>query len=269
MPGATANLSGSGPQQVYVWLSYTSYSQSGNYSNWYRELVYKNNGGLQWINDGNTWQYGGWMGSAAHGFAIPSSWAGSGDHLLNSGSFTKSHDADGYLTGGNLSATINTNHTSIGDGTATVSSGTPPRIPKAPDTPPNSVFTSADSDRVNFTVASPADNGGSSIIDYDQRLYTLSGGVYTQVAQKTTTGASQFFDGLDPSTQYYHRYRARNAIGSSGYTAYVPMLTEGGIFVSDGSAWKGYTTQTSDGVAWTKPTPQISDGSAWADPLDV
>jgi hypothetical protein len=270
MPSGTVNLSGSGPQQGYVWVSYVSYNQAGNYSTWYWEAVFKNNGGLNWILDGNRWRLTGFAVSSWAGFQIPSSWAGSGDHMLGSGYFTKGHNADGYLSAGTLSMTIETDHSAIGSGTANASTGTPPRIPKVPDAPPAPGFVSAEPDSLTFSIAQPADNGGSAILDYDiQVLEEISSPddiVLEWSGAKGSPQSTASKGSLDPSTKYRIRYRARNAIGRGPWSATTMMETPAGAWISDGTKWVSAPLKVSTGSAWASEPIQISDGSTWEDP---
>lgn len=272
MTGATSDLNGSGPQQVYVWLSYHSMNIGGNYTTWYWELVFKNNGGQSWMADArHSWSLSGFAVGGPNYFGIPSSWVGSGDHLLGSGTFNKYHNSAGYLTGGNFTGSIDTAHAGIGDGSATVSSGLPPRVPKVPGAPSAATFRSAETNSIEFQIYGPADNGGSAIQTYDINVLTKNeDGTYNSVARYNATGSIQTQDGLAPGTDHYVQYRAKNSIG---YGAWSPisakMTTETGVYISDGSKWVGAGPRVSDGTAWTNVVPQISSGTAWADPLDI
>lgn len=266
MASATGNLNGSGPHQAYVWLSYHSMNQAGNYTTWYWEAVFKNNGGLNWIMDGNTWQLSGFAVSGPNSFAIPSSWVGTNDHALGSGTFNKGHNADGYLSAGNLTLTINTSHSAIGDGSASVSSGTPPRVPKAPSQPPAPTFVSASSDSLQWSIVGPSDNGGSTITTYEHQILEEISGPTDVVQQYTSPASNQDRSGLEPGTKYRLRYRARNAIGNGPWSPTTMVETLVGVYVSNGSAWVAGGVKVSTGSAWVNLVPEVSTGSAWVEP---
>lgn len=275
MPGATFNLSGSSADQGYVWLSYVSYDQGGNYSTWYWEAVFKKNGSASWMSDAShRWALSGFAATGWNYFGIPSSWAGTGDHMLGSGYFTKAHNSAGYLSAGNMRLTIETAHSGIGSGWGEVSSGNPPRIPKAPSAPSAPVFVGAEPDRLNFTIFAPSDNGGSAITSYLMQVLTenVQPNGADVVAQWTSGSSNQWSPAnvpLDPATKYRVRYYAINGVGSGPWSPVTVMTTEAGIFVSDGSAWKGGGPRVSTGSAWASAGPQVGDADSFEDPFDV
>jgi len=230
MPSATGDLSGSGPQQVYVWLSYHSMVQPSNYTRWYWELIYRNNGGLQWLSDAvHYWSLSGFAVAGPNYFGIPSSWAGSGDHLLGSGVFNKTHNSNGYLAAGVLTGSIVTQHSNIGSGSAGVSSGTPPRVPKPPAVPPAPVRQSSTTyDTLVFQIFSPSDNGGSAITTYNLAVYTKSGDTYNLVKSWSSGASIQSVSDLDANTEYWVQYRAVNAYGAGPWSTITAMDTAAG-----------------------------------------
>lgn len=133
----------------------------------------------------------------------------------------KTHDADGYLT-----VNYSASHGPIGlFGTAALSgSFAANRIAKAPYTPPQPTLLSATASALNFTIAAPADNGGSAILDYSMDLATDS--AFTTIVQtRVSSAAAQTFVGLDPATAYYFRHRARNAVGTGSNSPYRTAAT--------------------------------------------
>lgn len=265
MPGATGALSGPGPQQAYIWLSYHSMNVGGNYTNWYYEALYKGNGYGSWT---NSTQYWGLSGFATGGstFTIPS--PGTGDVALGSGVFAKYHNAAGYLSAGNLTLSIDTNHSSIGDGSASVSSGTPPRVPKPPSQSPAPAFQTAEPDSLAFKIAYPTDDGGSVVETYEMQVMNLDGSLAIPAWQ--SAAANQVTPNpLPPGTTFRVRYRGKNAYGFAPWSAETQMTTESGIYVSDGTKWVGAGVKVSDGTNWVTAIPAISDGDSWEQPLDV
>jgi hypothetical protein len=261
MPAARGPLNGPGPQEAYAWLSYVGYDQATNRSQWYWEAIYIGNGGGSW-NAGatNYWSLSGFAATSGT-FVIGS--PGTGDILLGSGYFWKSHDANGYLAAGNMVVGIDTVLPNVGDGSASISSGTPPRIPKPPSTPAIATLNSVTTDGANLTITSPSDNGGSAVLDY---LIQYSKDDFATIAASKTSGAaSQSITGLEAGTDYKMRYRARNAIGSSGWSAARAFTTDSGIYVSDGTKWIGKGPAVSDGAAFVNAGNgiRVSDGDSW------
>lgn len=224
MASAFGNLNGSGPQRVWVMLEYVNYDQAGNYSRWDWEVRYYGEGYGSWTGGTQSW--------SLSGFAVTSgTWEmKEADRyktyiVLGSGRFTKGHNAAGNLAAGTMTATITTNHSSVGSGSASVSSGTPPRIPKTPSAPaaPTSVNPSATG--VTFNRSAPSDNGGSSITDYDFQIASNSN-FSTVVQSWSSTSASQSRSGLTRATDYWVRYRAENAVGVSSWSSAVKFTTD-------------------------------------------
>lgn len=265
MAGATGNLSGPGSQQIYVWLSYHSMNQPGNYTNWYYEAVYKGNGYGSWTNSTQYWSLSGFA-TGGGTFTIPS--PGTGDVWLGSGVFAKYHNAAGYLSAGNLTLAVDTNHASIGDGSVSVSSGTPPRVPKPPSQSAAPVFVSAEPDSLTFTIQAPADNGGSAMQTYQMQVMNMDGSLAIP-AWESGASTQTTPNPLPPGSTFRVRYRGKNAYGYAPWSAETQMTTESGIYVSDGSKWVGAGIRTSTGSAWATSIPTISDGDSWEEPLDV
>lgn len=272
MGSGFGNLDGGGPQQVWVNVYYVSYSQAGNYSTWYWEIRYYGNGYGTWTGGNVYWSISGF--AAAEGsFTIPQSEAYNTYKVIRSGYFTKPHTGAGYLAdGSNLTATIDGRvHSSIGAGSVTVDPGNAPRIPKPPGVPGTATLRSSEPDRIEFQIYAPSDNGGSAIQTYDLNIVTKNpDGTYTS-ARRYESGASvQSVGDLEPSTEYYVQYRAKNAIGYGNWSIISAIMeTEAGVFVSDGTKWVGAGPQVSTGTAWAKAGPQISTGTAWEDPINV
>ncbi len=272
MPSAITNLSGYGPQQVYLYLAYVSYDQGGNYSTWYWEIVYKNNGGAQWISDAvNAWSLGGFAVTGQNYFGIPSSWAGSGDHLLGSGYFTKAHDANGYLiVNDNFYGAISSPHEGIGSGTAAITSGiTAPRIPKPPPAPSVADpwgWNQIQANQARFQFSSTGDGGGT----IDTWEFQVATNPSFTGATTYSSGGTTIVTGLTPGTTYYARARGHSIqAGWGAWSATDSMTTLPGVYVSDGVNWVASPMAVSDGASWANVVPKISSGSAWQDPVSV
>ena len=128
MPSAFGDLNGSGNQQVWVNIARTSQNIAGNYSTYSAEIRYYGNGYGSWSGSTFSWS-GNFGGYAVSGnFSIPQSEAYQTYKTLWSGSFNKTHAADGTLAAFGCSASIDTSHSSIGDGTASTTEPAPPTI---------------------------------------------------------------------------------------------------------------------------------------------
>lgn len=214
MASGSANLNGSGPSQVYMSVSRVSQSQSGNYTT-YRVIVkYLANGSGSFIYDGNTWSAAAGSWSASGSWQISSGYT---DYTLVDTTFNRAHNSDGIASSFTAFATINTNHSGIGDGTVNLTEAAAPRIPKAPDAPTMiGVDTpSATSLRVRFSA--PADNGGNAINNYTLQRATNSS--FSGAVSTTVTSGTNTISGLANHTQYWFRVRANNDIGSGPYSS--------------------------------------------------
>lgn len=272
MPSTVADMSGSGPQQIVVTQSYVGYDQGGNYSTWYWEVVYRNNGGAQWMSDPvHHWRASSpYFDTGDQYFGIPSSWAGSGDHVLGSGYYTRGHSAEGYSGSVTVDANIITAHGNIGSGYASVASGDAPRIPKPPVAPywpsePAIDQITSTSFRVKFGFW-PGDNGGSPIDQYHVET-TRAGDLLVQNFYfGAGSNGQEVLSPFQPGTLHTVRVRARNAIGYSPWSPVRSATTLAGIFVSDGENWIAQPLRCSDGANWQNLVPKVSTGTTWVEP---
>lgn len=215
MASKRASLNGSGNQEIWLDLHYVSYSAAGNYSTWSYEVRYYGNGWGSWTNATQNWSVSGFH-AASGTFTIPYSERYKTYTVLHRATFRKSHNSSGYLSPGTLTAHINTNHSSIGDGSVSVGSGTPPRIPKPPSKPSTPVFRSSTPTSISFKISAPS-NGGSPISKYN--LQASRNSSFTSIARSWTSGStSQVASPLDPGTKYWIRYRAVNSRGAGPYS---------------------------------------------------
>lgn len=131
MPSAFGDLNGSGNQQVWINVARTGQNINGNYSTYSGEVRYYGNGWGSYTGSLQYWSasFGGYNVSGS--FTIPIGNRYDTYTVLWTGSFTKSHAADGTLAAFGCSATIDSDHSSIGDGTASTTEPAPPTIPRA------------------------------------------------------------------------------------------------------------------------------------------
>lgn len=259
------------PPLLVVFLEYTSYSQAGNYSTWKWYLRYDQDRAQFWAsNPDHRMILSGFAVGGPYYFGVPSSWSGAEIYHYVQGPayFNKGHNARGYLTAGYLGG-----EGIMGPGAspyattayATVHSGTPPRIPKAPVAPPAPVFVSSESNSIVFTVAEPADMGGSARTSFT--CQALLPGTDTVVANWSANSLTQTTpEVLDPDTTYDIRYYVSNGIGNGPWSPRTAMTTEAGFFVSDGVDWHGSRPYVSDGTDWVSADARVSTGSAWVRP---
>ncbi|QWY83813.1 minor tail protein [Microbacterium phage PermaG] len=273
MVDAAADLSGSGPQAVWVQHRRVGQDQAGNFSQFYVEVRYYGNGYGSWTGGTLYWSVdvSGWAQSGS--FSIPQSARYDTYTVLYAGYYNRAHAANGTLGAFNGQASINGNvHASIGSGTAYFTEPASPRIPKRPSAPPFSID-QVDTDSFRVVVAASADDGGSSIQGYLVRVSSNpqadTPGSYTDTYGPGTVTIS----GRTPGTTYYVTVYAKNGSadnnGYSTYQASKSVTTPSGVYVSDGAAWKAQGMYVSNGSAYTNVLPQISDGDSWEDPLDV
>jgi hypothetical protein len=218
MGSATGNLNGTGPQQIYVSITRQSQSQSGNYTTYRIIVKYLAKGYGSWSNSSQSWaaSVGGsgaknWSGT----FVIAS--PGTSDITVLDTTFNKTHDANGNLAAFSVSGSINTDHSSIGDGSASFTEPAPPRIPKVPGKPAAPVLIAVATTTIDYSFANPSDNGGSTITQWNHQSATDA--AFTQNVQNwndATTPAQAA--SLIPGTQTWIRIRAVNSIGSSAWS---------------------------------------------------
>lgn len=215
MASAFGNLSGSGNQQVWLNFYYISYNQAGNYSTWGYELRYYGNGWGSWSGSTWWWSLSGFAVSSG-GFNIPYGERYNTYKTLTAGTFTRAHDANGYLAAGNLVGAISTDHSSVGNGTVAVYSGAPPRIPKVPAQPAAPTFQSASTTTINFGITAP-NNNGSTITTYNLQAST-SANFSTGLVSWNSGASNQVTPPLVPGNKYWIRYRAVNGVGTGPWS---------------------------------------------------
>lgn len=266
MASGFGNLSGSGPQQVWANVAYQSYNQAGNYSTWYYEVRYYGNGYGSWTNSTQSWSISGFVNSSGT-FTIPQSQAYATYMVLANGYFNKGHNADGYLSAGNSTASISTNHSSIGSGSVTVSSGTPPRIPKVPDAPTGLNVTAVNPSTIGASWTAPADNGGSTITSYRVRVDTDPSMNTATVYSTPNASLSYQVTGQTPGQTYYVQVAAVNGIGTGPYSTVDSVRVGIGGKRHTGSSFISFSTaKRFNGSAFVDiTTAKRFNGSSWVD----
>jgi hypothetical protein len=135
-----------------------------------------------------------------------------GKYNIGSGTFTVTHDANGYYTlSGSGSCTGYSNaHSNFG--TTTFALNRNPVVPDAPGTPTaTSTYNS-----ITVTYAAPADNGGASITGYDLQIDDVSN--FASPTTAADTASPYVFGSLSPGKTYYVRVRAKNSQGAGAYS---------------------------------------------------
>jgi hypothetical protein len=266
MVSAFGDLNGSGNQQVWVETHLSSQNQGGNYSQFYGEIRYYGNGWGSWTNSTQYWgcDYGGYQPSGS--FTIPQSQAYWTYTTLWTGYYNHGHDANGYKGAFNVRGTIDSNHSSIGDGSAYTTEPAPPRIPKVPAKPARPVFISATATSIDYSFTNP-DNMGSTITNWNHQVATDSG--FTNVVKSfddanTPAQAS----GLIPGTGHWIRNRAVNGVGAGPWSDALSQTTlpavPPGITVSASPSGTsasvsltppGGVSGVTEYIVWYRPTP--------------
>ena len=269
MADAFAPLNGSGNQQVYVVATYTGYDQAGNYSTYRGEVRYYGNGWGSW-DSSSTFYWGASFGPVTRSgtWNIPYARRFDTYTTLWAGTFTIAHDAEGNRAAFGIAASIDTNHTSIGDGTASVTQPAPARIPKPPTLARNVRLTKADPTALTVAWDAPADNRGAAIIDYRARINVRSPAdlaPYTDIV----LGAGErsvTFQSLKPGTAYYVVIYARNAAGNAPKSAELPVRTNSGAYLWVGS-WAGSEVLAYTSAGWKSGEVLTQTPSGWQQAL--
>ena len=262
MTSAFGDLNGSGNQQLWIDVYRTVASGNGYY---YRAIGrYYGNGWGSYNNDVD--QY--WSANLG-GYAISGSWrlyyANRYDTYttLFDVTFYRATNSAGYGTGFTSTFSIDTSHSSVGDGSVSVIEAAPPRITQAPGAPGTPVLTDALPTSIDAAWTAPADNGGASITNYQVQVATDSG--FSSVVKTVNAGASlsTTITDLTPGIEYWVRVRATNSVGYGSYSSSASEETLAGGRVWDGSAWRNCKVWAWDGSQWRLCRVRAWDGSAW------
>lgn len=266
-------LNGPGPQQIYLVCYAVSQSQSGNYTQYYGGLVYVGTGS-SWTNATQYWSTSTNFGALASGtFTIPS--PGGSNITLWTGYFNIYHDANGYMPSMNFGGSIDTNHTTIGDGSIAIIGFVHTRIPKPSAAPYINTggfdlgWDQVATDSARFRFSGHGETGGGAHVRWEVE-YWKTGGTRKIISSSGTS----IITGLDPGSEYNGRARqiTRGIDGSEiagAWSVTDTMTTLSGVLVGNGSAWVAQPLRIGNGSAWVNYMPQIGDGDSWEDPLDV
>lgn len=278
MTSGFGSLNGSGNQQVWANLVYVSSDIPNNRTRWRIEVRYYGNGWGSWSGSNWSWSVSGFV-SASGTFNISSGEAYDTYTVLYNAYFYKTHNSSGVLAAGNATASINTDHTSVGDGSVTVSSGTPPVLATEPATPGTPTGEAMSVTSAKWTWTAP-DDGGSAITKY-QVQYTFDEDFtdpdFYEIVDVSASSRSYTLSNLYPGSMAQTfpegsgfimraRVRAVNSRGTSGWSGTRTVVGPAPIWVSDGSKWVATVARISDGSAWSDVAgdfTQVSDGSAW------
>ena len=196
---------GTGPN-VQVWYTYKfillqgSVSDSGNLISWTDP----------------------WGAGAANN--KPISISGSGEVVVG-GTFTAWHGVK-YGANSDMNFSLSINNIGPGDTGPSVASGTAwiaPRVASLPDTPTTPTLSNVTADNIRVNGSTPGNNG-SAIVEYQFQRATNSAFTTGVV---TTPHNGPFLDlwGLNKATTYWFRFRARNGVGWSPWSAAVSGKT--------------------------------------------
>lgn len=272
MVSGAADLSGPGPQQVWIDHRRVGQDAAGNFSTFYVEVRYYGNGYGSWGAGPYYWSAdaAGWHVEGS--FSIPQANRYDSYMVLYAGYYNRAHDAAGNLGSFGAQASIAASHDSIGSGTVFVTEPASPRIPKRPSPPPFSI------DQVTPTsfrvlVQASVDQGGSPVNQYLIRVSSNpqadTPGTYTDYPGPGT----QTISGREAGKTYYVTVYAKNSsVDNNGYSTYQAsksVTTLAGVYVSTGSVWEASGLRDSTGTVWEDQVPQISTGTVWEDPIDV
>lgn len=274
MPYNEAQLNGSADFRVGLSVEPVSQDGPGNYTTFLVQVSLQNpNASPSWTNNTQHWSAN-INGQAYSGsFTIPQSGASTKTRVLDARYINIGHDADGFRPGFQAFASIDTNHSSIGDGTVSLWADAP-RIAKRPSAPGMPTFSQVDNESVIVSWPGSADNRGMAIDSYLLRYWEGAEATGPYTDHSTQLNTSRVVDGLKPGGMYTVRIYAHNAAwyDSSGWSDPSPAATvqlPAGVYVSDGSAWVATGARVSDGSTWANVTPNISDGAAWQEPIDI
>jgi len=239
---------------MYINNYRTGQDYGGNFSSYRSYGIYEGNNYGSWTNNTEYWSanLGGIPISGT--FTIPYA-SRNGSITLYDYYWNRGHDGNGYGSAFNSTFSIDTDHSSIGDGSVTVTEPAPPRIPKAPSAPGTPSVSGVGGTSAAVSWGAPADNGGSGITNYEVQYATNSG--FTTGVGTINTGGTQSgtITGLAEKTPYWVRVRASTAYGTGGYSGAATFTTLGHPNAPTGVTPTASTTVTGRVViTWTAPT---------------
>ena len=154
----------------------------------------------------------------------PLSISGSGEVVVG-GTFTAWHGVK-YGANADMSFSLSINNIGPGDTGPSVASGTVwlgPRVASLPDTPTTPTLSNVTADNIRVNGSTPGNNG-SAIVEY-QFQHATNSAFTTGVFSPLHNGPFLDHWGLSKATQYWFRFRARNGVGWSPWSAAVSGKT--------------------------------------------
>lgn len=254
-----AALNGSGPQQIYINVYRTG--QSGNQSHYRAIGRYLAGGYGSWTNNTQYWSanLGGWAISGTWNIPYENRY---NDITLFDVTFSRNHDVNGYGSGFYSTFSIDTDHSSIGDGSVGVSEETPPRIPKVPSACGTPSFSQIGPTSMRVDFAAPSDDGGTGILEYRIRHADNSG---MTGAATVSTGGNRFatIGSLPPGAARYVQASARNSVGWGPWSSVGSASTISGGSVKRSGAWTAGRANDKTGGAWSPSVVMKKTAGAW------
>lgn len=190
--------------------------------------------------------------------------------IIASGSVWVSHDAEGFRPGFASSATLSTNHSSVGSGGSGNAWVDAPRIAKKPTAPRN--VRVADSKPTTLSIAwdAPADTRGAALTEYLVRYAPASPAdalPYTDVTVNAST-LQATFGNLRPGTPYFVVVYAKNGAtwdnaGYSPKSAQLAARTLSGVYVWSGSEWRPAELLTYTATGWKSGEVRTYQTTGW------
>ncbi len=259
MTEASAALNGSGPQQIYINVYRTG--QSGNQSHYRAIGRYLAYGYGSWTNNTQYWSanLGGWAISGTWNIPYANRY---NDITLFDVTFSRDHDANGYGSGFYSSFSIDTDHSSIGDGSVGVSEETPPRIPKAPSACGTPSFSQIGPTSMRVDFAAPADDGGTGILEYRIRH---ADNVGMTGATTVRTGGNRFttIGSLPPGAARYVQASARNGVNWGPWSSVGSAETISGGSIKRSGAWTAGRANDRAAGPWAPSVVMKKTAETW------
>ena len=109
----------------------------------------------------------------------------------------------------------------------------------------------------------PSDNG-STVTGYDVQLATNAGFTGATTTTVGTTASPYTLTNLAPSTTYYVRVRAKNAVGDSAWSATRSFLTLPSVHVAQDGQWVNAIAYMVVNGQWVPVQVKVEQSGAWA-----
>ena len=260
-------LSGPGNQQIYIQVYWEGQDWGGNFNRYRGQVVYKGNGYGSFANSVDQYWSANLGGHTFSGsFRITS--PGTGDIWLLNTTFDIYADGNGYGPDFWSSASIDTSHASIGDGSVSVLEQHHPRIPKRPSPPGVPTFSEVGPTSVRVSWSGSPDDAGSGIDAYLLRYRDadpFNGAGYIDHSQENNL--TRLVTGLQPGKRYWFGVYAHNgAADNGGYSnpsGQAVVETLSGFRAWWSGLWKNTRNTVWNGLTWQKVRLREWDGTTW------